>query len=239
LIDNIYNIIQRNLHSQHKIHESFRFAILLAIAGGFLDSYTYIGRGGVFANAQTGNIVLLAIYASKGELMNALTAIPPILAFIVGIIVTQAIQNNSSRLYILSWQRAVLIFEIIVFFIIGFIPNTIPDIIVTVTVSFMASVQVASFPKLVNDAYSSTMSTGNLKAASKAAYIAFTKRDREAAIRSIRFFTIVFSFLFGAFLGGLLTSIIGVKAIWGDAIVLVFALILFNIFQEESNNETV
>ena len=208
-----------------------RFGILLAIAGGFLDSYTYVGRGGVFANAQTGNIVLLGIYASQGEWMHALAHIPPILAFIIGIIVTQSIQNNSSRLFISGWQRAILMFEIIVFFIIGFIPKTIPNIIVTVTVSFMASVQVASFPKLVDATYSSTMSTGNLRSASKAAYIAFTQKDRESAIRSIRFFTIVLSFLFGAFLGGLLTLIIGVKAIWGDVIVLVVALIIFNIFE--------
>ena len=42
------------------IHETFRVAALLAVVGGFLDAYTYILRGGVFANAQTGNIVLLA-----------------------------------------------------------------------------------------------------------------------------------------------------------------------------------
>ena len=236
MIDNVFNIIQRNLHSQHKAHESFRFGILLAIAGGFMDSYTYIGRGGVFANAQTGNIVLLGIYASKGEWMHALAHIPPILAFIIGIIATQAIQNNSSHLFISGWQRAILMFEIIVFFIIGFIPNTIPNIIVTVTVSFMASVQVASFPKLVDATYSSTMSTGNLRSASKAAYIAFTQKDRESAIRSIRFFTIVLSFLFGAFLGGLLTLIIGVKAIWGDVIVLIFALIILNAFELNKNS---
>ena len=41
-------------------HETFRVAAVLALVGGFLDIYTYLLRGGVFANAQTGNIVLLA-----------------------------------------------------------------------------------------------------------------------------------------------------------------------------------
>jgi len=72
------------------------------------------------------------------------------------------------------------------------------------------------------------MSTGNLRSASKAAYIAFTQKDTEAAIRTIRFFTIVLSFLLGSFLGGLLTFIVGVKAIWGAGIVLVGAFILFS-----------
>ena len=43
--------------------ESFLVAALLAISGGFLDAYTYVCRGGVFANAQTGNLVLLAVSA--------------------------------------------------------------------------------------------------------------------------------------------------------------------------------
>ena len=35
-----------------QLSESFSVAIVLAIAGGFLDAYTFICRGGVFANAQ-------------------------------------------------------------------------------------------------------------------------------------------------------------------------------------------
>ena len=41
--------------------ENLSTGLLLAGAGGFLDAYTFVGRGGVFANAQTGNIVLLAV----------------------------------------------------------------------------------------------------------------------------------------------------------------------------------
>ncbi|MEF2115133.1 MULTISPECIES: YoaK family protein [Clostridium] len=219
----------RKLHSKHVIHESFRFGILLAIAGGFLDSYTFIGRGGVFANAQTGNIVLLAIYASKGEWMHAFANIPAIVAFVIGVIVVQTIKNDSSCLFINDWPRVVLIFEIIVLFVIGFIPSTIPNIIVNVTISFVASIQVCSFSKIADSPYSSTMSTGNLRSAAREAYIAFTQKDHEAAIRTIRLFTVVSSFLLGSFLGGILTLNIGVKAIWGAALIIIGALVLYNI----------
>ena len=37
--------------------ESFLVGALLAVSGGFLDAYTYLCRGGVFANAQTGNMI--------------------------------------------------------------------------------------------------------------------------------------------------------------------------------------
>ena len=52
---------------QKKASESYTVGIILAFVGGFLDIYTYVSRGGVFANAQTGNMVLLAIHAYKRE----------------------------------------------------------------------------------------------------------------------------------------------------------------------------
>lgn len=40
--------------------ESLILNLLLAFSGGFQDAYTYIVRDNVFANAQTGNIVLMS-----------------------------------------------------------------------------------------------------------------------------------------------------------------------------------
>ena len=46
--------------------ESIEIMFILTLIGGFLDSYSYITRGGVFAFAQTGNLVLLSILALVG-----------------------------------------------------------------------------------------------------------------------------------------------------------------------------
>lgn len=231
MISNAFNEMKKKVRKvflQPNICESVPFGVILAIAGGFLDAYTFVGRGGVFANAQTGNIVLLGIYASKKEWNHAVVHIPPILAFMIGVAVAEWIRTQS-RLLLLHWIEVVLILEIMVLFIIGFIPSTVPNIIVTVAVSFVASIQAFSFRKLVDSPYATTMSTGNLRTASHAAYIALTTKDHEAAIRAIRFFTVILSFVFGAFLGGLLTLSMGVKSVWCAAIVLVCAYILFNI----------
>ena len=45
-----------------QMSESFFLTAILAIVGGFLDAYSYLMRGHVFANAQTGNIVLFGVY---------------------------------------------------------------------------------------------------------------------------------------------------------------------------------
>ena len=60
--------------------QRMRIAYLLTMVGGFLDAYTYFERGGVFANAQTGNIVKLGIALSNGARDAYLAYLMPICA---------------------------------------------------------------------------------------------------------------------------------------------------------------
>ncbi|PAV13500.1 hypothetical protein ASJ81_17540 [Methanosarcina spelaei] len=226
---------ERKIRLYNFTTESVELGILLAIVGGFLDAYTFVGRGGVFANAQTGNVVLMGIEAATGEWRQAVLHAVPVLAFMVGVVVAEIIKKPSMRLFIKDSERAVLILETVVLFIVGFIPYTSPSIIVTVVVSFVSSVQISSFRKLVGSTYSTTMVTGNLRSATQEAYIAFTKKDDESARRTIRYSTINLSFLAGAILGGLLTSFIGVKAVWIPVIVLICSIILFNSERKDMN----
>lgn len=54
-----------------QMSESMLTAAFIILSGGLQDAYTYLCRGKVFANAQTGNIVLLSaalLRAAAGEL---------------------------------------------------------------------------------------------------------------------------------------------------------------------------
>ena len=218
------------------VSESVPFCMLLAVVGGFLDAYTFVGRGGIFCNAQTGNIVLLGVYLATGKRQLALSHIPPIFAFIIGVFLAEAIKRNQSPIHYLDWKRITLILETIVLFIIGFIPASAPNMIVTATVSLVASIQVSSFRKLVDSQFNTTMSTGNLRSASQALYLAVTQKDTDAAIRSVRYFSVILSFLSGALLGGLITSLIGIKAVWSTIALLVYAAVLIDIEEHKSKN---
>ena len=50
-----------------QMSEAFLTAIFVVLSGGLQDAYTYLCRGKVFANAQTGNIVLCSAYLFDGE----------------------------------------------------------------------------------------------------------------------------------------------------------------------------
>jgi uncharacterized membrane protein YoaK (UPF0700 family) len=121
------------------------------------------------------------------------------------------------------------VLEIVVLIGVGLVPNGSADSVATVLVAFTSSVQVSSFRTLVDTAYSTTMTTGNLRMATYSAYHALVSHDRAAALRARRFFGVIGAFLVGAVVGGLLTknSVMGIHAVWIPAGLLVLALALF------------
>lgn len=132
---------------------SVRLGVLLAIVGGGLDAYTYVGRGGVFANAQTGNVVLLGVAAAGRQWSVALRHIPPIIAFVLGVLVAESLKRPRVAARVRWPARAALVLEILVLSCVGLLPS---GTAATVLVAFTASLQVATFRKLVDTAYSTT-----------------------------------------------------------------------------------
>ena len=54
---------------------------LMMLAGGYFGAFTYAIRGGVFCNAQSGNVVLLSMALSRGEWDRAGYLLIPITAY--------------------------------------------------------------------------------------------------------------------------------------------------------------
>lgn len=63
-----------------QISESIGLGTILALSGGFMDAYSYIERGKVFANAQTGNMLLFGVNLSEGNYQTMLNYLFPVLA---------------------------------------------------------------------------------------------------------------------------------------------------------------
>ena len=50
-----------------QMSESAVVNLILALSGGCMDAYSYLYRGEVFANAQTGNMLLFGVNAAGGD----------------------------------------------------------------------------------------------------------------------------------------------------------------------------
>src|SRR5271169_800034 len=72
-------------------------ACLFPAAGGYMDAYSYLAHGHVFANAQTGNFVFFSVYASAGQWGRAARHLPPIVAFSLGVVVGKLLGVHSHK----------------------------------------------------------------------------------------------------------------------------------------------
>jgi uncharacterized membrane protein YoaK (UPF0700 family) len=205
---------------------SVELGVLLAMVGGFLDGYSILNLDGVFANAQTGNVVLLGVQAARGDWLQAAWHVPPIVAFVIGVVVAETFRRPRVAAVVRWPARAVLVLEIVVLTVVGFLPAGVPATLKVVVIAFVASLQVSTFRTLITWSYNTTMMTGNLRSASQALYLALADRDPESAAKA-RHFGIILGFLAGAVAGSRLTLWLGPHTIWVAAAVLVAALGLF------------
>lgn len=210
-----------------QMSETFGIGILLALTGGYLDAYTFICRDGVFANAQTGNMVLFAIKIATGDWLKALVYLIPIVAFIVGIITSELIKHHFKYHSGIHWRQIIILFEILVLVGVGLIPNVHEkNILANVLVSFVCSLQVESFRKMNGNPFATTMCTGNLRSASEHTFNALVNSDKVAFRKSLSYYGIISFFIIGAIGGGLLTWTLSVKSIYIATIPLIIVFLL-------------
>jgi len=188
--------------------ERLEVAVLLSAAGGFLDAFTWVGHGGVFANSQTGNVVLLAVFSASGKWALAFRHLPPIAAFAVGVFLANWFRMRASRINRPQHALIGLAIEITVLLGICFLPQGFPDGAIVLMVAFVAALQTASFSKAEGLAYSSVMTTGNLKRGIEAFIIdAVAMPKGQRSFREARvFFWVCTSFGIGAAAGAFTTA---------------------------------
>ena len=198
---------------QGQMSDSFRAAVFIVLSGGFQDAYTYWCRGEVFANAQTGNIVLLSTALFRGEWQTVLKYFIPVFSFLVGIAAAEAIHIRLKSYERLHWRQIVLIGEIALLFVVGFLPQSVEPLANSL-VSFVCALQVQTFHKVRGHSYASTMCIGNLRCAAESVCAYCRLHDKRILRKAMTYFGVILIFAVGAGLGSLLTSALGFKAIW-------------------------
>ena len=225
------------MHSTYKgqISESRRLAVILAISGGLMDAYTYIFRGGVFANAQTGNILLFGVKLSEGNWGEALRYFFPVLAFALGIILAEIARHFCTEGSSFHWMQLSVLLECIILFAVGFIPTTY-NLPANALVSFACGIQVESFRKVKGNASATTMCIGNLRSGTQAIFdFAFSKK-KKFLHKGLTYYGIILSFIIGAIIGNVLIKYSSQRAIWCSSILLFIGFLLMFIQSEENSS---
>jgi uncharacterized membrane protein YoaK (UPF0700 family) len=206
---------------------TLRFALLITLACGFLDAYTYLARGHVFANAQTGNVILFALGATGRNWGQALQHLWAILAFMVGVLLSSHIK--SGRLdrvlrYPMRWAMAA---QAVTLAVIGFVPATVSPTWVNVPISFVTAMLIGLFRNVGELSYIAVATTGNLMRLVESGYTALVDREAKSRAAIPVYTAIVAAFAGGAVIGGVATHAWNVRAIWFPAGLLAITLVLF------------
>ena len=118
---------------------------LIAVAG-FWGAYTYLLRGNVFCNAQTGNVVLMGLALGSAEWAKAGYYLVPISAYILGAFVSE-----------------LMLIEMIAVLGLGFLPETAPVQICQVVINFVASMQYNTFRQAEGVPVATTFATNHIR----------------------------------------------------------------------------
>ena len=219
---------------QRQMSETFRLGALLTVVGGFLDTYTYLSRGGVFANAQTGNIVLLGLSLAQGNYEMLLHYLIPILAFAAGVMVTDMVRAHFRPRPAIHWRQLIVAAEFLILLMVAYVPPGRWDAAVNVAVSFVCAMQVESFRKIHGNGIATTMCIGNLRSGTQNWCDFHYTKNKESAFKGMLYYGIILMFIIGAIIGNAFVKLLAEKAILICAAVLFMAFIMMFVDKEKA-----
>ena len=219
-----------------QMSKSMILGVVLTLAGGFQDAYSYNCRGQVFANAQTGNIVLLGQNIASGNFQNALHYLFPLLAFLAGVYLSEWVRELCKSFQKLHWRQIVLAFEIVMLAIAGLLPQSL-NVVSNVLMSFACAMQVDSFRKFRGIPCATTMCIGNMRSGTELLCRYHITKDPELKRKSLHYYFIILVFAIGAAIGAVASQKFGNPAIWIAAGLMLLGFILMFV-KEEIQGET-
>ena len=205
-----------------QMSESIKLGVILAIAGGFMDAYSYMCRGKVFANAQTGNILLLGINISE---RNWHMALVPVLAFAIGIALADLVKIRTKNLTLLHWRQISVFCEAVILLSVSFIPQDF-NLVANALTSLACGIQVESFRKIHGNGIATTMCIGNLRSATQHMCSYANTKDKEYIKKGLLYYGIIFFFVIGAVIGNACVEMFAEKALLIASAILAVAFVM-------------
>jgi len=204
----------KNKHEEYLECEKQWIFMALMIAAGILGAFTYKLRGGVFSNAQTGNILYFAMALGEARWSDALYYLIPISAYILGAVLSDWIAGPIKRLHIIRWDTLFVMIEMVAVIILGLLPETAPYQISQVMVNFICSMQYNTFRQAQSVPMATTFCTAHVRELGVWCGRAIRHKDKLAATRSLRHAGMILAFAVGAVSGTVLCDRFSGRAVF-------------------------
>ncbi len=209
----------------------------LILVSGFWGAFTYLLRGNVFCNAQTGNVVLLGLAIGSGKAKEAIYYLIPISAYLAGAFISEILPNPVKHSLMIRWDTLLIGIEAAVVIVLGFIPDSFPVQISQVAINFIASMQFATFRQAQGTPMATTFATNHIRQIGIGLAKELRHRgseDKSHRVKLKKHFLMLSFFLLGAVVGTVFCHLLGGRAIWLTAIPLLG--LFFLMFHEDKAN---
>ena len=223
-----------SMKHKFQISESIRLGAILALSGGFMDAYSYMERGEVFANAQTGNMLLFGVHLSQGDFQNTLKYLFPVLAFALGIALAEVVRAKAGNL--LHWRQISVLAEALILIAVSFFPTAL-NLPANALTSFACGIQVESFRKIHGKGIATTMCIGNLRSGTENLHHYFHTKEQHFLDTSLLYYGIIACFIIGAVIGNAAVQLFQTKAILGCSFLLLISFFMMFIDWEKKEKE--
>lgn len=210
---------------QYLVCERRSVFALLTFSAGMMGAYTFNLRGGVFCNAQTANVVLMAIAFGGGKWSQGCYYLIPITAYLAGAFLSEILPSPVRRFGFLRWDTYLVAFECLVLFSIGFIPLAWPHHLVQVLVNFIASMQYNTFRQAEGVPMATTFCTNHVRQVGIHLYHFLSKKDSPFLRRSLKHLGMLAMFVLGGVIGVFCCNAFAGRAIWFAALPMLFLFI--------------
>ena len=190
----------------------------MTFLGGYLDAYTYLTRGGIFANNQTGNMAKLGIHFVNQNWDGVNECFFVMMTCVLGACFASFVQHKFSFMKNGDWRKRGLLLEAIALFLAGFIPTSVPHVLVGACFTFLAGYQSCMFKKWEGAAHNTIVSTGNLRSIGGFLYEALDKNTNKEWMKLARYIFVAFSFAVGCAVGILVSNQLSIRASWVGAL---------------------
>ena len=218
--------------------EKNRVYFTLTFVAGFFGAYTYLLKGGVFCNAQTGNVVLLGLSLGTGEWKRAVYYLIPIAAYIAGAFVSELLPGPIKHKTSIRWDTFLVGFEMLAVAVLGFLPDSLPVQISQVTVNFIASMQYNTFRQAQGVPVATTFVTNHVRqiGIGLAKEVAHRKsKNKSHREKFFRHGAMLLFFLVGVIIGAVLCNLFSGRAIW--ALLLPFGVVFAALLHADLTTE--
>lgn len=207
---------------QPQMNQAPILAWILSFVGGFVDTYTFITRGAMFASAQTGNIIFLAANVANGDWKQGFLKFVTIVAFWIGTIFAAIWTKLMDHTH--YWRLTALFPELIMLTMLGFLPQTISNCYLLPPLAICMALQNSLYDVVAGHGYANVMATANLKHATLSGVTAILYHSVKSLRLSMLYTKAFFAFIIGAVTCALLIRIMGITAIWICAMMLAIAI---------------